>query len=437
MLTTTFLTGEYPPMQGGIADYTANLADHLTKHNVQPTVLITHRWQQISQSLISNLPSPISPSPHLQSQVYPTLPNWGWRCWPAITQFLNQHRPDILHIQYQAAAFDLGGWINWLPWYLKKRGRPIRLVTTFHDLRIPYIFPKAGRFRWQSILALARHSDAVICTNREDLKTLQLELNLLNSQSPTSNLVSASLDSQLQSPQLHSSFSTLHSPFLTVIPLGTNIDPQPPVGFNRTEWRKKYHADDQSLLLAYFGFLNESKGGEELIEAVAILRQQGIDARLLFIGGDIGHADPTNVAYAERVQTMISQHKLSDVVYRTGYVEQTEVSANLLAADAVVLPYRDGVSFRRTTLIAALRHGCPVVSTTPHDPDLIPEIQPGQNMLLAPPGDAPGLAQVIAPLHNNADLWRKLASGAKQLGDLFEWSRIAAETAGVYQRIMS
>ncbi|MCB0163213.1 MAG: glycosyltransferase family 4 protein [Anaerolineae bacterium] len=407
MLTTTFLTGEYPPMQGGIADYTANLASHLIHYNVQPSILITHRWQEINQSLIAQ-------SPNLQSLVYPTLPNWGWRCWPAITQFLNQHRPDILHIQYQAAAFDLGGWINWLPWYLKKRGQPTRLVTTFHDLRIPYIFPKAGRLRWQSILALARHSDAVICTNREDLKTLQLELNL-------------------QPTLLHSSFSILHSPFLTVIPLGTNIEPQPPANFDRTAWRQQYHTNDQSLLLAYFGFLNESKGGEELIEAVARLRQQGIDARLLFIGGDIGHADPTNIAYAERVQAMITQHKLSEVVYRTGYVEQAEVSANLLAADAVVLPYRDGVSFRRTTLIAALRHGCPVVSTTPHDPELIPEIRPGDNMLLAPPGNAAELAQVIARLCGNAELWQKLSSGAKQLGDLFEWSRIAAETANVYQ----
>ncbi|MCB0198087.1 MAG: glycosyltransferase, partial [Anaerolineae bacterium] len=239
--------------------------------------------------------------------------------------------------------------------------------------------------------------------------------------------------SNLQSP--HSSFSTLPSPFLTVIPLGTNIEPQPPADFDRIAWRRQYHADEQTLLLAYFGFLNESKGGEELIEAVALLRQQGIDARLLFIGGDIGHADPTNVAYAERVQTLITRHRLSEVVYRTGYVEQAEISANLLAADAVVLPYRDGVSFRRTTLIAALRHGCPVVSTIPRDPNLIPEIHPGENMLLAPPANAVELAQVIARLHNNASLWQKLSVGAKQLGDSFEWSHIAKETVLLYQRL--
>jgi glycosyltransferase involved in cell wall biosynthesis len=335
------------------------------------------------------------------------VPNWGWRCWPAIAGFLKQARPHILHIQYQAAAFDLGGWVNWLPWYLKKQRLETRLVTTFHDLRIPYIFPKAGSFRWKSILALARYSDAVICTDRENLQTLKEQLTIGAATS-----------------------------LLTLIPLGSNVEPQPPIDFDRPAWRMKYQAHDKTLLLAYFGFLNESKGGEELIEALALLRSQGIDARLLLIGGEVGHADPTNVAYAQRIQKLIEDYTLTQMVYRTGYVELAEVSANLLAADAVVMPYRDGVSFRRTTLIAALRHGCPVISTRPAKPDLIPEIQAGENMLLAAPHDATTLAQTIAPLAGNQGLQQQLAAGAKALGALFEWDKIATETKQLYAALL-
>jgi len=223
---------------------------------------------------------------------------------------------------------------------------------------------------------------------------------------------------------------------LTLIPLGSNVEPQPPADFDRTAWRNKYQADQNTLLLAYFGFLNESKGGEELIEALALLRQQGMDARLLLIGGDVGHADPTNAAYAYRVQALIESHDLGQMVYRTGYTDLPEVSANLLAADAVVMPYRDGVSFRRTTLIAALRHGCPVVSTTPANPAFLPEIRPGENMLLAPPCDAAALAQTVARLVNEPELRHKLASGSKQLGDLFQWDKIAAATAALYQALI-
>ena len=130
----TFLTGEYPPMQGGIGDHTARLAEYLQPLGIEPAVLIGRRWAGADPAL----------------PVYADVPAWNWRSWSAAARFINHHRPDILHIQYQAAAFDLGGWVNWLPWYARKLRRlPVRVVTTFHDLRVPYIFPKAGPFRWR------------------------------------------------------------------------------------------------------------------------------------------------------------------------------------------------------------------------------------------------------------------------------------------------
>jgi glycosyltransferase involved in cell wall biosynthesis len=252
------------------------------------------------------------------------------------------------------------------------------------------------------MLALARHSDAVICTNRDDLAQLEMRNEQLSN--------------------------------LTLIPLGSNVEPQPPDNFDRAVWRQKnYGIHNDTLLLAYFGFLNESKGGEELIEALALLRGQKIDAHLLFIGGDVGHADPTNVAYAQKVQSLIDRHNLNPFIHRSGYVELSQVSAHLLAADAVVMPYRDGVSFRRTTLIAALRHGCPIISTIPANPALAPEIKPGANMLLTPPENATALAETIAPLTHNIELRQKLSRGARELGDLFNWNTIAQDTANLYR----
>jgi glycosyltransferase involved in cell wall biosynthesis len=407
MIKVSFLTGEFPPMQGGIADHIVHLANHMAILEIDSSILTSRRWQETASGDIGSSATTVATWRH---HVFPVLPNWGWRCWPATATFTAKHQPDIVHIQYQAAAFDLGGWVNWLPWYLKKRRIRTQIVTTFHDLRIPYIFPKAGPARQKSILALARHSDGVICTNREDLQTLTDQLGDTGGQSS--------------------------SPQLTHIPLGSNVEPQPPADFNRQAWRTRYQAGEDTLLLAYFGFLNESKGGEELVGALARLRQEHIEARLLLIGGDVGHADPTNRAYAQSVQTLINNCGLTAYVYRTGYISLAEVSANLLAADAVVMPYRDGVSFRRTTLIAALRHGCPVVSTRPADLALIPEIRPGQNMLLAPPEDAEALAGEITSLAQNTALRAALSTGAKSLGRLFEWEKIAAQTAELYRQLI-
>ncbi|MBI1877530.1 MAG: glycosyltransferase [Chloroflexi bacterium] len=289
--TVVFLTGEYPPMQGGIADHTAYLAQHLAPLGVEPSILISQRWkekggeeareQQDDRNFLS--PRLTESSPH----IFASLPNWGWRCWPGVLNFLKTHHPDVLHIQYQAAAFELGGWVNWLPWFLKKRGLTTCIVTTFHDLRVPYIFPKAGSFRWKSMLALARYSDAVICTNREDLTQLSMvngQWSIVNLQSPIPNLQypepKAPYGKGAMSPISSAPLPPRSSaPLLTLIPLGSNVEPQPPTDFERGAWRRKYEADDRTLLMAYFGFLNESKGGEELIEALALLRQQSLDAR--------------------------------------------------------------------------------------------------------------------------------------------------------------
>jgi hypothetical protein len=65
----------------------------------------------------------------------------------------------------------------------------------------------------------------------------------------------------------------------------------------------------------------------------------------------------------------------------------------------------------------------------------MPEIQPGENMLLAPPGEAAALAQAAASLAGNTALRQKIALGSKFLGGLFEWDHIARETAALYHRL--
>jgi glycosyltransferase involved in cell wall biosynthesis len=382
------LTGEFPPMQGGVADHTAHLAQHLIGLGVDVAVLT-------SIEAVTNLQSPVS-----DLQVYPIIAGWGLGCWRQIGHWLTKHRPDILHIQYQAAAYDLGGWVNWLPWWLRRRRARPRVVATFHDLRVPYLFPKAGPMRTRSILALARNSDAVIVTNVEDEQELW--------RASTSNI-------------------------LALIPLGSNVQPQPPSDYERDVWRAQNGIGEHTLLLAYFGFLNESKGGEDLVLALEHLLHHGYNAHLLIIGGQVGDADPTNRAYADRVRSLVQTRGLGERVNWTGFTSPEEVSASLLAADVVVMPYRDGVSFRRTTFIAALCHGRPVVTTAPAVP--LVELQDGENVLFAPPHDIDSLAGSIARLADDPGLRARLSAGAETLGERFDWTVISQQTLDLYRRL--
>ena len=409
------ISGEFRPMQGGVGDFTYEVGQALRDLGAAVTVLT------------STAAGP--PRDEDGLRVEPRLERWGWNSWRTILRTAEELEADVLNIQYQAAAYGMHPAINFLPLRLRARWkgsllkqRP-RVVVTFHDLKVPYLFPKAGRTRWWVVLALARWSDAVIVTNAEDLETLL--------QSPISNL---------QSP-------TSPAPYL--IPIGSNIEPAPPADYDRDTWRARWDIVPQDILLSYFGFLNESKGGETLMRALDKVVKKGYRARLLMVGGKWGSSDPTNVAHAQRVEALIDELGLSERVMWTGYTPQEEVSANLLASDICVLPYRDGASFRRGSFMAALVHGLPIITThcarLPKSGRLrksmvnhhLPSLRDGENVLLVPPDDAAALAEAIARLADTPELRQRLGQRAKEMSKAFGWDRIAEKTLEVYHAIIA
>jgi glycosyltransferase involved in cell wall biosynthesis len=367
------VTGEYPPNQGGVGDFTCKLGKALAAldHDVH---MVT------GKSPISNLQSPLP--------VHREITGWGWRCWKQILDMAHRERLDVLNVQFQTAAYGMHPAIHFVP---RRKNRP-PVAVTFHDLKVPYLFPKAGPLRWQAVKMLAQRTDGVIVTNVEDESRI-----------------------------------THHASRIARIPIGSNIAPRLPDAYNRNAWRAKWGIGPDDVLLGYFGFLNERKGGEDLIETLATLVAHGLPAYLLFIGGRVGSSDLTNVAYAQRVDRLITEHGLTERVHQTGFVPPEEVSACLGAVDVCVLPYRDGVSLRHGSIHACLAHGRPIVTTRPAVET--PEFRDGENMLLAPMEDMAALADSVERLASDAELRARLEKGALALATEFTWDRIAARTA--------
>lgn len=286
----------------------------------------------------------------------------------------------------------------------------MRSAVTFHDLRVPYLFPKAGRLRDWITRYLARSCDAVIATNDKD----------------------------------HSQLLAWRLKLLTLIPIGSNISTTPPPNYQRSAWRAQLGVGDNETLLCYFGFLNEAKGGETLIRALALAP----NAKLLMIGGQVGASDPTNAAYLAKVKALIAELGLSQRVLWTDYTPQETVTANFLASDICVLPYREGASFRHGTLMAALAHGMPIVTTvasrqlpitnyqSPSSSAKLPKLVDGQNCLLVPPADPPALADAIHRAAASPDLRARIGAGARELAQHFTWDKIAQQHLELYQQIL-
>ena len=384
-------------MQGGMGDYTRELTRVLAQLGVEAHVVTS-----------------VKAGPSDARTVHPIIRTWGWRSLRTIDAFLNDLQPAIVHVQYQTAAYAMHPAINFLPLWLRRRRPEIRTAITYHDLRVPYLFPKAGRVRWWITIAPARWSHAVIVTNAEDRRRLEI----------------ADRRSQI-GPNLQSAI---------LVPIGSNIHPNPPANFDPDAWRGQIGIGREEVMLVYFGFLNASKGGETLIHSLDRLVRQGYACRLVMLGGQVGASDPTNRAYLTQVKALIANLGLVDRVMWTGFIPDSKVSAYLLAADMAVLPYRDGASFRRGSLMAALAHGVPVVTTRPQAPPPAgdePHLADRVNARLVPPDDPDALAQAVGDLIDHPEQRRQLGLEAGQLAQAFTWDKIAAQHKAIYAQLLA
>ncbi|MFQ5434925.1 MAG: glycosyltransferase, partial [Anaerolineae bacterium] len=294
-----------------------------------------------------------------------------------------------VNIQYQAAAYNMRSpAINFLPWRLKGM---TKTAVTFHDLRIPYLFPKAGRLRRTAVNFMARQAHGIIVTNREDHQLL-----MANGQLSIAN-----------------------------IPIGSNIRTHERDEERVTAVRQQLGLAVGDCLLGYFGFLNESKGADTLVAALARLPER---FHLAFIGGQTGASDSANNrAYLAELKSQITAAGLDGRVHWTGFVDDEVVSAYLHAADLMVMPYRDGASLRRGTLMAVLAHGRPLITTAPTIPAT--ELIHAQNVWLIPPDDSTVLATAIEQVSVDNQLLQKLGAGAAESAGVFTWEKVAEKTA--------
>ncbi|HLV35266.1 MAG TPA: glycosyltransferase family 4 protein [Spirillospora sp.] len=372
------VTGEYPPMRGGVGAYTSILAHQIAADGHEVHLL----------SVQGTCSDDIPLTNHLT--------RWGMGSLKQAGEWAQARKLDILNLQFQTAAFGMSPWIHFLPDYV----RSIPVVTTFHDLRVPYLFPKAGFLRDWIVMHLARASAGVIVTNQEDAARIQ------------------------------------HLPRHRLIPIGSNIREALPPGYNPAVWRERAGAAPDSFLIAYFGLMNRSKGLETLLSSISALRDTGVPVRLLIIGGEAGSSDLTNTRYMADIDRLIEQHNLSDHIHRTGFLDnEIEVGSFLKESDVVALPFLDGASFRRGSLMAAIHYGCPIVTTMPRVP--IPEFAHNHNMLLIPAHDTDSLTRALDQLYRAPELRHQLGRGAEQLAAHFDWQHITAsyldflaETAG-------
>lgn len=355
-----FVSGEYPPLRGGVADYTALLRGALDERDVESVVLTADG---------------------ASGEGVFTLGSWSWPVALHIRELVQMHPVDLVHIQYQAGAFDMHPAINALPTAL---GAWLRLpvVTTFHDLRAPYLFPKAGRLRQAVMLRMARASTGVIVTNPGDQQILQ--------------------DAEIETVR---------------IPIGSSLSPQQcaPCAPN-----------SQAPTVAFFGFPSREKGIEELIRAIAHFDASS-RPRLLLVGAS--RPDTGTHAYLTDQEVDRLADELGVSIERTGYLPPADAARRLTSSTVLALPFQHGASLRSSALVTALAMGRPVVTTGDDLPEELGPLSELPQLIGVPPGD-------IESLHRALDSAITRQIEAHPLPNTHSWPAIAEAHEQLYRRIL-
>ncbi|HZV73359.1 MAG TPA: glycosyltransferase [Conexibacter sp.] len=177
------------------------------------------------------------------------------------------------------------------------------------------------------------------------------------------------------------------------------------------------------LAVALFGRANPSRALDHAEAAVAALTEaRGADRlAILNLGAD---APPFHVPPGVEVRT-------------PGRLGADELSLHLWASDMVLLPLTDGVSTRRTTLMAALAHGRPVIGLRGRNTDAVLAQAQGA-LALTPAGDPAAFARAAVELTADGERLRALGDAGRRLYEShFDWPVVARRVASVLETTAS
>ncbi|TMJ93879.1 MAG: glycosyltransferase [Actinobacteria bacterium] len=199
----------------------------------------------------------------------------------------------------------------------------------------------------------------------------------------------------------------------------------------------------ESPVVSYFGFIYPSKGFREFIAAAARLREAGVDARYLIVGGAVRGeeffrtvvgrslqiADLTR-DYESEAKRLVRDFGLTEIVR---FIPFTQDTADLYQASDVVVAPSQGPELGRPVIEAAAS-GVPVVASGSHTGGGV--VVPGETGVLVDDFGAETLARAVADLLGDDDRRRRLGRAAREHAERnFDPAGNARRIESIYRRI--
>ena len=306
------LTGEYPPECGGVGDYTATVAQALVAAG--DTV---HVWT-------FRAPGTPEPARHDGVVVHELPDRFAARSRDALTTAWRR-TPGTVLLQYVPNALGSRGLnLRFCLWLRKihRTGADVRVM--FHE---PYFYFSASR-PWRNAIAIVQRAMAA-------------------------TLLQAASRVYLSTETWYRYLRAVGVlPPFQAIPIPSSIpEVARPAAIER--FRSEI-APAGGAVVGHFGTFGEHVAAE-LLAALPAIVSRVADVRFALIGAG-------SREFLERVRRECPD--LAARIWASGRLDPAEIAAVLRACDLMIQPYPDGVTTRRTSVMAGLKNGVATVSTT-------------------------------------------------------------------------
>ena len=351
--------GSLPPSRCGVGTYTADLARELARVAGIEVAVLTATGGDAGEGY---------------ALLHPRR-GWALRGALSILREIRRWRPDVAHFQYPAQGYGP----HPLPWVLPTLLRlcGIRVAVTWHE--------------YQRRLHLIDLPNALLPGGLVAVRPNFLE----------------------QMPRFFRRL--VRRKKFRFIPNAASIPGVVLTQERRSALRRRFAAEG-ARLVAYFGFVYEHKGVENLFA----LCDPTTD--VLVLVAELRDDDD----YHRRISQRAESERWAGRCFVTGFLPAGEVAEVLAAADAVVLPVRHGGGMWNTSLGAAAAQGTFVLTTAAdrHGYDA------ARNVFFAVPGD---VDEMRAALGAHAGHRIPASDAARQA----EWRAIVESHIGLYEELLS
>ena len=379
-MKVAMVTGSYPPQPCGVGDYTHALVQQLKSSGLQVDVITTH------SEVRRNCPD-----------IRYELVDWKVNHWRKAADWIASQKYDIIHVQYPAKFYGHIPDLALLTSVLRRHVGGIPIVVTLHEFRVTHFLRK------MTSGTIAQSADAVVMTAESERRAFGRLFWWMKDK-------------------------------LETIPLAIVI---PTLEITREEkqtLRLKNGFGEQEILVAYFGFLHPNKGIEALLESFALVHREKSPARLVMLS----LFEPEKQTYHAKVRNLVRALAIESAVSWVGFLPPDEVSRMLTIADIGLLPFDDGVSFRRLSFMTMLSHGVPTVTTVADvSLDELGLVE-GESVIAVPVHSTPQqIAASVMRIIDSPRLRETLSNGGREWARPYQWDKVTEQTLDLYQALIA